>query len=64
MLRAGLCPGLTEEIVQLLRGRKIKTGDLMGTTPGVGAVVLVHVRGPFALTGGPHSSDSLETLGS
>lgn len=25
MLRAGLCPGLTEEIVQLLRGRKIKT---------------------------------------
>lgn len=45
MLRAGLCPGLTEEIVQLLRGRKIKTGDLMGTTPGVGAVVLVHVRG-------------------
>uniref|UniRef100_A0A8C6GII2 RAD51 paralog D n=1 Tax=Mus spicilegus TaxID=10103 RepID=A0A8C6GII2_MUSSI len=25
MLRAGLCPGLTEETVQLLRGRKIKT---------------------------------------
>lgn len=25
MLRTGLCPGLTEEIVQLLRGRKIKT---------------------------------------
>lgn len=30
MLRAGLCPGLTEEIVQLLKGRKIKTGDRMG----------------------------------
>uniref|UniRef100_A0A8C8UAP7 RAD51 paralog D n=1 Tax=Peromyscus maniculatus bairdii TaxID=230844 RepID=A0A8C8UAP7_PERMB len=25
MLRAGLCPGLTEEIVQLLKGRRIKT---------------------------------------
>ncbi|CAO2644544.1 DNA repair protein RAD51 homolog 4, partial [Lemmus lemmus] len=25
VLRAGLCPGLTEEIVQLLRGRRIKT---------------------------------------
>jgi hypothetical protein len=45
MLRAGLCPGLTEETVQLLRGRKIKTGDLMGTTPGVGTVVVVHIRG-------------------
>lgn len=47
MLRAGLCPGLTEEIVQLLRGRKIKTGDLMGTIPEVGAVVLVHAYRAF-----------------
>ncbi|XP_038184568.1 DNA repair protein RAD51 homolog 4 isoform X1 [Arvicola amphibius] len=29
VLRAGLCPGLTEEIVQLLKGRRIKTGDLV-----------------------------------
>lgn len=33
MLRAGLCPGLTEEMVQLLRSHRIKTGDLTRRRP-------------------------------
>lgn len=27
VLRAGLCPGLTEEMIQLLRARSIRTGN-------------------------------------
>lgn len=29
MLRAGLCPGLTQDVIQLLRSRGIKTGNRM-----------------------------------
>ena len=32
VLRAGLCPGLTQDTVQLLRSRGIKTGDRVRTT--------------------------------
>lgn len=30
VLRAGLCPGLTEEMIQLLRANNIRTGNLVG----------------------------------